>query len=459
MPKSILLINPPAIEELTLNTQPIPLGVVSIAAYLRQKGHLCHIINLCGCTSWGEVEKELCTRLEVDYVGIPCFTRQRFSVAKLAKLIKRLNPNLVLWLGGPHVTFLDKVVLQEYEFVDCIIRGEGEETTAALVSSDSNLQQIEGLTFRDEHGEIVRNRDRKMASPLEKLPVPLQSPDELDEMNQSDSLLFHFPNFRGKCLKIAPLISSRGCNGNCSFCCNRAYWGSQRSVNLDFLKAQVEYYYQKGIHFFDCYDDNFTWNRNLVMDFTEYIIREKMEIHWWCSSRADSVDVELLRKMKSAGCFMVSYGMESGSQMILNNIKKGISVERILEAGKMAEEAYLDFRVTISIGHIGETARTIQETVDILNMMKPKQIALFVLKVYPGTPIYKKMVQAKLLSDDYWFRKDVPIVPFFTMENSERVLIEYREKIESGLCGTILERYEDELGSVELTLDWGKDNE
>jgi hypothetical protein len=87
--------------------------------------------------------------------------------------------------------------------------------------------------------------------------------------------------------------------------------------------------------------------------------------------------------------------------------------------------------------------------------MKPKQIALFVLKVYPGTPIYKEMVQAKLLSDDYWFRKDVPIVPFFTMENSMKALIEYQEKIERGLQGTILERYGDEIGSVELTLDWG----
>lgn len=136
MSKSVLLINPPVIEELTLNTQPIPLGVISIAAYLRQKGHLCQIINLCGYNSWDEVKKKLCAQLDVDYVGIPCFTRQRFSVAKLAKLIKSLNPNLILWLGGPHVTFLDKVVLQEYEFVDCIIRGEGEETAATLVSND-----------------------------------------------------------------------------------------------------------------------------------------------------------------------------------------------------------------------------------------------------------------------------------------------------------------------------------
>ena len=455
MPKSVLLINPPVIEELTLNTQPIPLGVISIAAYLRQKGHLCQIINLCAYNSWDEVKKKLCTQLDVDYVGIPCFTRQRFSVARLAELIKSLNPNLILWLGGPHVTFLDKIVLQEYEFVDCIIRGEGEETATALVNNDLSLQQIEGLTFRDKYGEIVRNQDRKMASRLENFPVPLQSPDELEELNQSDSLLFHFPNFRWKSLKIAPLISSRGCNGNCSFCCNRAYWGNQRSVNLEFLKAQVEYYYEEGVCFFDCYDDNFTWNRNLVLDFAEYIIQKKMRIHWWCSSRADSVDVELLRKMKQAGCFMVSYGMESGSQIILNNIKKGISVACILNAGKMAEEVGLDFRVTISIGHTGETTGTIQETIDVLNIMKPKQIALFVLKVYPGTPIYTEMVQAKLLSDDYWFRKDVPIVPFFTLENSEKTLIEYREKIESGLHGAILERYEDELGSVELTLDWG----
>ena len=102
---------------------------------------------------------------------------------------------------------------------------------------------------------------------------------------------------------------------------------------------------------------------------------------------------------------------------------------------------------------------TIQETINLLNCLKPKQIALFILKVYPGTPIYEQMINSGLLSDEYWFDEKLPIVPFFTVENSKEDLVVYRNKIENSINATILERYEDELGSVELTLDWRKRDE
>ena len=454
MIKKVLFINPPVIEESTLNTQPVPLGVISIAEYLPQRDHNCKVVNLCDCKCWSEVQDKLRFELNVDYVGIPCFTRQRFSVVKLAELVKKMNPRVQLWLGGPHATFLDVDILKKYKYVDFIIRGEGEETAACLISNSSMLYQIDGITFRDNYGKVIRNKDREKLQQLEKFPVPLQSVDELEELNQSESLLFHFPNFRGENLKIAPLISSRGCNGNCTFCCNRAYWGKQRYVDFKFLKTQLDYYYANGIVFFDVYDDNFTENQDLVYEFTKYILDNNMDIHWWCSSRVDSVDIHLLKAMKQAGCFMISYGVESGSQQILNNIKKGIKIERILKAGELAKQVGLDFRVTISIGHTGENMKTIQETIKLLNCLKPKQIALFILKVYPGTPIYEQMKDCRILSDEYWFDEKVPIVPFFTVENSEEDLVAYRNKIENSINATISERYEDELGSVELTLNW-----
>ncbi len=454
MAKRVLFLNPPVIEESTLNTQPIPLGVISIVEYLRQKGNNCKVINLCDCKCWSQVEKKLNFELNVDYVGIPCFTRQRFSVIKLAKLVKKINPEVQLWLGGPHATFLDIDLLEEYECIDFIIRGEGEETAACLISNSSILHKIDGITFRDNSGNIVRNKERERLQQLEKFPVPLQSIDELEKLNQADSLLFHFSDFKEKDLKIAPLLSSRGCNGNCTFCCNRAYWGKQRYANFSFLKNQLEYYYANEIVFFDVYDDNFTENKSLVYEFAKYILKNNMNIHWWCSSRVDSVDINLLRVMKQAGCFMISYGIESGSQLILNNINKGIKIEKILETGELTKQVGLDFRVTISIGHIGESIETIQETIELLNCVKPKQIALFILKVYPGTPIYKQMVNDKLITDDYWFDESLPIVPFFTAENSEEDLVAYRNKIETSINAIVVERYEDELGSVELTLDW-----
>ena len=209
MIKKVLFINPPVIEESTLNTQPVPLGVISIAEYLRQRDHNCKVVNLCDCKCWSEVQDKLRFELNVDYVGIPCFTRQRFSVVKLAELVKKMNPRVQLWLGGPHATFLDVDILKKYKYVDFIIRGEGEETAACLISNSSMLYQIDGITFRDNYGKVIRNKDREKLQQLEKFPVPLQSVDELEELNQSESCFFDLENFFGGKFKICSHINKK----------------------------------------------------------------------------------------------------------------------------------------------------------------------------------------------------------------------------------------------------------
>lgn len=456
----IILINPPSFVEGTLNTQPIPLGLIFINRFLDQQGYPSKIVNLSSCSNWEEV-KEIVKQLSYPrLIGISSFTRQRFSTMILASMLKSIYPLTVICLGGPHASFLDKSILNHYSAVDYIIRGEGEITFLELAKyvfhscSYDTRSNILGLSFLDKNGNFIRTADRQPLSNLSLLPLPLHTTDELSMLTMSDSLMFHFPDLAGKAQRIAPIIMSRGCNGTCSFCCNRSFWGKNRCTSAEYVFKQFEYYYSQGIRYFDIYDDNFTSNKNQVIYLCDKIISSKININWWCSSRVDSVDYEILEKIKKAGCFMISFGVESGSQCILDTINKGVTVGDIESACKLARQVGLAFRITLSIGHLGETDNTISETIHLINKLRPSQIAIFMLKVYPGTPIAHFLEEQKMLSDEYWIDEENEIVPFFTYEHTQAELLRFRNQIINQIEAVIINKYEDELSSVELDLRW-----
>ena len=456
----IVLINPPSFIEGTLNTQPIPLGLIFINRYIAKYGYQSIIINLADSTSWDDVVERLTKITHPRIIGISSYTRQRFSTFELAALLKLKFPKTIICLGGPHASFLDKAILERKANVDYIIRGEGEETFCELVQQifsgkiDDTRSSILGISYLDKGNVFVSNRYRSQLCDLSILPLPLQTDDELGELILSDSLKFHFPDSFGDCLRMAPIITSRGCDGNCSFCCNRAFWGNNRCSNAEYSYKQFEYYNNKGICYFDVYDDNFTSNSEQVLELCNMLIRSTMNIKWWCSSRVDTVNLEILEKIKLAGGFMISYGVESGSQLILDNISKGVTITDIESACNLSKKVGLALRITISIGHLGENDATINETIDLINRLQPSQIAIFMLKVYPGTPIASFLSKKHLLSDDYWFKKKNDIVPFFTYEHTQTKLLEFRDRIIDNIQAIIVNQYEDELSSIELDLKW-----
>lgn len=459
-PHEVLLVNPPAFIEGTLNTQPIPLGLIFLNRYLQLNGYQSNIINLSDCQGWDSV----CSRFESNtiprIIGISSYTRQRFSTMELVSLLKRLFPTCIVCLGGPHATFLDEPILQHNHDVDYIIRGEGEDTFFELVEHHYNntlidsRNNIAGLSFLDLDSHYVRTKDRAKIRRLAELPLPLQTKEELGNVLYSDSLRFHFPNNSDESFSMAPIICSRGCNGNCSFCCNKAFWGNNRCTSAMYAYKQFEYYYKMGIRCFDIYDDNFTSNPEMVTQLCKLILENSLDIHWWCSSRVDTVNRKLLLEMQQAGCFMISFGVESGSQQILDSIGKGVSVSTIVAACGLAKSIGLSFRMTISIGHLGETTATIDETISLINCLRPTQVAIFMLKVYPGTPIAEIMKEKNLLADEFWFDKEGENVPLFTCEHSPSELLCFRNRIIDGISATVVHRYEDELSSVELDLTW-----
>ena len=454
----ILLLNPPNLEEDQVDAQTIPQGILYLKEFMKNNDYNIDTLNLYFEENWENV----ITRLkEKDYniIGIPCYTRQRVSVFELAKVCKEINENSKIVLGGPHATFLDTMILKKYWFIDYIIRGEGEYTFLKLVehlqkSNEYNLYDIRGLTFRNNNDALIRNLDREPIDNLDILPYPKYSNEDLAWFPRCKSLTFHFQKINRNDY-IAPVLASRGCNNNCIFCCNGAYWKNQRYHSAEYVVRQISELNDKfKIKLFDFYDDNLTDSKTDLMEICDLINNNGLDINWWCSSRADKIDKEMLTKMKDAGCFMVSYGIESGSQSILNNIKKHLNLEDAINNSIMTKEVGLFLRCTISIGHPGENNKTIKKTIKLLQKIKPDQLGLFLVKIYPGTLLYEKSKTEGIIDDEYWFKRNNKTVPFYTAEYSQNQLIEFRDMIKKSLRNNILEEYENKVYSLELDLAW-----
>ena len=225
----VLLLNPPNIEEPHVEAGPLPIGLVSIREFITEQNIEVKILNLFDIHKWSSIEHYL--RLK-DYsiVGIPCYTRQRLSVFKLATLCKKINNDINVVLGGPHASCLDTQILKNVNSIDYIIRGEGELPFVELIqclkqNELKKLFRIKNLTFRHKN-HIIRNVSRKQIHDLSNFPIFKLSAKELEMFPECESLLIHFKQLN-KIKGIAPVLCSRGCSYNCQFCCNGVFWDKQ----------------------------------------------------------------------------------------------------------------------------------------------------------------------------------------------------------------------------------------
>lgn len=460
---TVLLVNPPNIDEAEIDAGTIPLGLLYLQSFLKQKRFNVQLRNLYHHRTWSSVLQDLNT-LEFDIVGIPVFTQQRKSALNLASFVKKINSDAVVVIGGPHATFLDSEIIRRYRDIDYVVRSEGELTLYELLkhlekSSISSSKDIKGLTLRGTKGNsIIRTPPRKAISNLDILPDPEHVSETLQDSVECESLQFHFANERQEKEKglIAPILTSRGCPWHrCIWCCNGAYWGKARYRSPGRVFSEMKRLSEQfGVHFFDMYDDAFTGNKSNAIKLCKLISSSKMNTRFWCSSRIGDVDSSILAALKDAGCFMISYGMESGSQEILQNIDKGITIEQIAQVSRSTKNAGLLLRVTMCVGNPGESRKSVSDTVKLLKRIKPDRIGLFITKVYPGTPLYYLAIEKGLLSDDYWFSSDSELVPFYTAENSLDQLLGFMNEILQELDGRIVNCYQSPNHNAELSLQW-----
>jgi anaerobic magnesium-protoporphyrin IX monomethyl ester cyclase len=317
---------------------------------------------------------------------------------------------------GTHVTPLTLESMRPFPALDFILRGEPELTLRELLDtledkspsnprlakmlaststlpsastspSTSALASIPGLAWRDGR-EIVINPDRPFIPNLDDLPIPLHELLPLDKQRM--------PMIKGS---FTFIVSSRGCPAGCTYCIKHvSYQYSVRLRSPENILAELQRLAELGVNNVHMYADLFTVNRDQVVGLCQLIISSGLKVRWTCNSRVDYVDEEMLRLMGQAGCWLISWGIESANEQILKHARKGYRKERAIQALRWARAAGIKNWGYFIIGLPGETEESIQETIAYSKQL-PLDIALFhIAAPYPGTPFFYEVVEQG------WFR-------------------------------------------------------
>jgi len=374
----IALVNTPLLEGVAHHPPFPPLGLAYLAAVLEQDGYEIRIMDCPVCQMDHAKLKADLGSFEPSLIGIGSMTPTIESALKSARVAKEACPDAKVVIGGPHATFMDRETLAEEPAIDIVVRGEGEETLLELAKQLPTLPKLEdvkGIAFR-KGDQIIQTLNRPYIQNLDALPRPAYKYIPIEK-------------YRILGRKLLPIMTSRGCPFQCSFCVASQMFGagfrarSSKNV-LDELEWLRDEYGAEGISF---QDDTLTFDRKRMLEICDGIIERKIRLPWGCGTRADVVSKEVLAKMQKAHCDEVCFGVESGCQRIRDALKKRVSTEQCENAIKWAKEVGMFVTVSLILGYPGETKETLQQTLDFVRRVEPDDVWLCHATPYPGTEL------------------------------------------------------------------------
>lgn len=374
-----------------------PLGIAYLAAVLRENEIPCLLLDY-AFISDEEFAKKL-KEIKPKIVGISFMSNNYVDAKRLAE-IARKTVNPVLVAGGPHPTVMPKKTLEETCF-DIVVMGEGELTFLELVKAietGANLSKIKGICYKTKNNRIMTTEQREFIADLDTIPWPARDLLEMDQyLKKSEEAPVLHPHTH--------VIAVRGCPFNCFFCqpTSRNMFGAKvriRSVKnvLEEARFLIDNYKLNSV---SITGDTLTFDKKWIMEFCDQIQKQNLKMKWVAGTRVNTVDLEMLREMKKAGCYYVGFGVESGSQRILNEIMhKGITVEQTKQAFKWCKEVKMLARANIMIGTPTETKKDIQMTIDLLNEIRADYTTTFPTNPLAGTHLYDYALEKNLLLRD-----------------------------------------------------------
>lgn len=355
----VLLVNPP---RYTKYAQP-PMGLALLAAILEKEGYGVSIVDM--NLSPFPLRAIDCISFDADVVGITAMTPTISSALTVARHVRRVCPEVFMMLGGVHATLMPTEVKSAAPEIDAIVCGEGDN---AIV-------------------EIARNRKKGIWLCENRL-----------DMDSLPFLAYHLlpiSKYRphpphGRALPFLPMLTSRGCSYHCSYC-SKAVFGSRfRAQSPSRVLDEVVYYiYRHGVREIAFYDDVFTLDKKRAYAICEEMLRRNVKLCWTCETRVNLVDADLLGQMKKAGCYSVSYGIESASQDVLDVIDKGITKEQCEYAVALTRQAGIQTVGYFMLGSPNETPRTIRQTIDFAKRLRLDYAQFSVTTPFPGTKLWE----------------------------------------------------------------------
>lgn len=380
----VLLINPPWVIGEDKNLWKgvascwASLGLAYIAAVLEKSGHTVFYLD-CSAEHFtvGDTEKALKKYPDLDFVGITATTPLINNALAIAESAKKIFPEVKTILGGVHPSVMPDEVLKNDQ-VDFVVIDEGEITTCELADG-KNISMIFGLCYKRD-GQMIKNPPRPLIQNLDGIPSPAYHLLPMDK---------YYPAIGSyKRLPAMILFATRGCPGRCTFC-YRTFRGIVRKRSAGNIINEIKILQRDyGIKEVAFYDDTFTLFKDVIGEFCDIIINEKIDLTWSCFTRVDYVSEELLRLMKRAGCHLILFGVESGDEQILKNINKKISLNQVEQIVKLARKVGIETRASFMFGNQGETEETIKKTIDFAIKLDPDEAQFNIATAYPGTELF-----------------------------------------------------------------------
>jgi len=388
----VVLVNPPRSEpeKLAKKVHP-PLNLLYLATALDRAGIAVEVLD---ANAADLTIAQIADRLRVlapGLIGFPLFSDIIAPTYRLVELTRAALPQTKIVLGGIHVSADPPGTAAIFTDADFFLAGYAENSLTLLAQTLRNggdLNRIPRLTFRIA-GQIVTTPDADDEFDIDAVPIPDR---RFVREHYERGAYYQIMNTR----PLDSIVTSRGCKFACRFCYNAIRRGvAHRSAEN--IYEEIVQRYEAGMRFLDIDDDNFTQERERMGKIFAWIRRDKLDLKLFLKSRSDALDRVTLSQAKAAGTEIISFGIESGVQHILDAMHKGTKVERNAEVIEKAKRAGIMVHAGFLLGYPGETPETIAETIRFVNRAKPDAVSLQVLKPYLGTAVYAEAQAAGTL--------------------------------------------------------------
>ena len=402
--RTLVLCEPPYLfwdrsrDRLRQGEETIPgMGMLMLAAVAQQRGYRVHLIDAKGP---GITVDEVAARIEAlrpDYLGLSATTISITNAARIAERVKHTLPEVTTIVGGAHVSAVPERTLTAFPSLDYGISGEGEVALFALLDrleAGAPVDDLPGLAHRS--GALVMANPRApYIDDLDSLPAPAWDllPDFPHRFAPS---LFLYPR-----TPVATLITSRGCPFTCVFCDRSTSGRKGRLHSVETVLGLCRELAQRGARHIIFLDDLFTVRRQRVVDLCHALIEADLDLTWSCNSHPNLLDLPTLQLMQRAGCWQIAYGIESGSQRVLDTVKREVRIPRMRETLRMTRQAGIRTRGYLMLGHPTETAESLAETEAFLRVAELDICQITKFTPYPGTPAYPTIQQYGAFDEDW----------------------------------------------------------
>lgn len=409
-----------------------PLGIMYIASYMEREGFHCDVLDcLVEKFKLSDLREHL-LKNKYDIIGITCMTNSALDAYESAKIAREVQPDSTIVMGGVHPTALPEQTVKETLETDVIIVGEGEQTfvdIATCLENGKDYHTVDGLAFwSKEENKVKYTTPRTPIPDLDSLPFPAYHKVPMEKYVPHVTQYVDLPNY--------PILLQRGCPYQCTYCDHGAVLGRKiRSLSveraIENVKYLVENYGAKGIYFLDSV---FTVRRDFIMSFLKALQEQEFKISFACNARADQLDLELLKEMKKAGCWMIQIGIESGNIKSLELIKKAsyssafkpdpndpkgrpFLLNKYEQEIRNCQKLGIQVMASYILGLPGETPEDVETTINFAKKLATETALFFLPVPYPGSYL---LTQAK---EDGGLKEDVTWKDYSCVDYSNPVYV------------------------------------